>query len=422
MKIIAQAYPNSELRIVICRDSSMKAPPTESVGGASVCPEECAPPLDITSELKTTTGGDCAPQGNQKAVRPGYGGHPRSTRFGANARRTLLRAGGTLEELTASPRQTIFLTGTLPGSTCDAMNALRDWSSYAVNLLKAKLSKLGTSDTYSLYVWELQKRGALHLHYAMVVEEPKLRGRVLRAFPRIWSQVIDAIARLSRVDMWAREKGGTWADQKEVLKADAQECRKSPGRYLAKYCSKEAGAVRYGVGKKGEFIGPVRWWGVSRPLLRELKNRTLKITSIGVPWRNIAQIKESILSILDGMNAKIQRYTDKAKSAEVFVGYDKENYMEVFHAIAGLLRVAPRNDRGDLCDAPLGSRRGYNHASAEQIAMESPGVAIGDEATAQHEKGGSGHDGVRSSDSGERPVSLCQMDIWGQFCDIVPSA
>lgn len=412
MKIIAQAYPNNELRVVICRDSQMRALPCMDDGGASDRMSSPGSPLDITPELKTARGENPPQASIQGVPRPGYGGHPRPTRFGVGGRRGLLRAGGALERLTASPAETCFLTGTLPGSTSDAMRAMQDYSSYVVNLLKAKLAKLGTVDTYSLYVWELQKRGALHLHYALVVTDSAVRKSVVNEFPRIWRQIIDAVGRLSGVDMWARGRGGSWSGQKEVLQADAQECSASPGRYLAKYCSKEAAWGGSGKDHGGGYKGPVRWWGVSRPLLREVKRLTQEVISIGVPWRNVAQIKESILSILDGMNAKIQRYTDKAKSAEVFVSYDKENYMEVFREIAGLLRVAPRNGKGDLCDASLGNGRGCNYIATDQAAMESPVMADSNETQRQHQEVSAGNDGVCGSNPGERRVSLCEMDIW----------
>jgi hypothetical protein len=281
-----------------------------------------------------------------------------------------------------------------------------------VNLLKAKLSKMGTSDTYSLYVWELQERGALHLHYALVITDSVVRRAVIEEFPRMWRQCIDAVGRLAGVDMWARKRGGTWADRKEVLQADAQECEKSPDRYLAKYCSKDAFASRHRPVSDRNFKGPVRWWGVSRPLLRELKKMSLKVVAIGVPWRNIAQIKEDILTILDGLSAKIQRYTDKAKSAEVFVAYDEENGMEVFGEIARRLGIPPRNHCGDLRDVALGDRSGKNHDAAKDLAVQSAGLAVNHEASGEHGQGGEGHAGICSGNPGEMGLPPYQMDIW----------
>jgi hypothetical protein len=295
------------------------------------------------------------------------------------------------------------------------MQAVQVWSSYAVNLLKAKLAKLGTKDTHSIYVWELQERGALHLHYALRVTDNVVRKRVLQEFPRIWRQVIDAVGEKAGVDVWARARGGTWADKKEVLQADAMECEKSPSRYLAKYVSKNAGAIKGPYGSHGQFLGPVRWWGVSRPLLKALKEMTMEVVSIGIPWRNIAQIKEDLLTVLDGINAKIQRYTDRAKSAEVFLTYDEQNAISVFREIARLVRVAPRYATGDLCDALFDCEPGKDSRTDGNASAKGPDMAVKDETKGSNEEDCARHGRICDGSTGERRVSFGPVGVWGQL-------
>lgn len=337
MRIIARHYPNSELRVVICPDRPMRVCQEQEAGSL----EERAvaavgEPLVITSELKTACQGQNR-AGSPACLPPGYGGHPRPTAFGNNGRRTILRCAGALEKIGARPQEVAFLTGTLPGSTARAMRALQDWASYAVNLLKAKISKLGIHDSYSFYVWELQERGALHLHYAIHVPEDMDMERLINGFKKIWIQIIDAICVRSGVDLWEREWGGSWAERKDVIRADAQRCKKSPGSYMAKYVSKDSFAPKFIRDKNAEFLGPVRWWGCSRPLMGLMKFMTKTIEKTAISWYRIKHIREDLLSILDGLNARIIRYTDKAKSAEVFVSYDKQNGMAIFNSIARLL-------------------------------------------------------------------------------------
>lgn len=369
MRIIAHHYPNSELRVVICPDVPVGKSWEQEAGEAE--DRAVAPPgstLVIRSELKTQglRGEGCE---TPPCLPPGYGGRPRPTAFGNSARRTILRCGGALERIGADPSEVAFLTGTLPGSTAAAMRSLQDWSSYAVNLLKAKISKLGIHDSLSFYVWELQARGALHIHYAVHVPDRALMSRLICEFKRMWTQIIDAISEKSGVDLWARQDGGSWASQKEVIRADAQVCKKSPGAYMAKYVSKDAFAPKYINNKNAEFLGPTRWWGCSRPLLKLMNEMTLKVERVGISWHRIKYIREDLLSTLDGLSAKIRTYTDKAKTSEVFVSYDPENGISVLREIARLLKSALRWGGQKGCDPSLGDSQEHNPVQAVGTAV-----------------------------------------------------
>lgn len=360
MRIIARHYPNNELRVVICPDVPLGKSREQEAGAAENRP--IAAPgstLVIRSELKTQgqKGGGCA---SPSGLPPGYGGHPRPTAFGNNARRTILRCGGALEKFGADPSEVAFLTGTLPGSTAAAMRALQDWSSYAVNLLKAKISKLGIHDSLSFYVWELQARGALHIHYAVHVPDRVLMSKLICEFKKMWTQIVDAICEKSGIDLWERKDGGSWKIQKEVIRADAQVCRKSPGAYMAKYVSKDSFAPKYINDKNAEFLGPTRWWGCSRPLIKLMNSMTLKTEKVGISWYRIKYIREELLSVLDGLSAKIKTYTDKAKTSEVFVSYDSENGIPVLCEIARFLKSALRGGEQEGGDSALGDRQERN--------------------------------------------------------------
>lgn len=360
MRIIAHHYPNSELRIVICPDVPLGKSREHEAGAAedrAVAASDST--LVIRSELKTQglMGEGCE---TPLDFPPGYGGRPRPTAFGNNARRTILRCGGALERIGAHPSEVAFLTGTLPGSTAAAKRALQDWSSYAVNLLKAKISKLGIHDSLSFYVWELQARGALHIHYAVHVPDRSLMRRLIREFKRMWTQIIDAISEKSGVDLWERKYGGSWKSKKRVIRADAQVCKKSPGAYMAKYVSKDAFAPKYINDKNAEFLGPARWWGCSRPLLKLMNEMTLKVERVGISWHRIKYIREDLLSVLDGLSAKIRTYTDKAKTAEVFVSYDPENGVSVLREIARFLKSALRGGGQKECDSALSDTQEHN--------------------------------------------------------------
>lgn len=298
-------------------------------------PEEVSGELCIAPLSPLTLGPNSKPPASD--LPPGYGSAPRPVVFGSNARRSLLRAGGALEKHGVPKESLLFLTGTLPGSSKESFEALQNWSSYAVNLLKAKLAKMGCRHTYSLYCWELQERGALHIHYCLAVEDEELRKRVLAGWTKLWEQVLDAVGKKACVDMWDRGDGSSWKDRKEVLQAPAQQVYKSVGSYLSKYLSKSSNPTYSKAFGDKRYLGPVRWWGVSRPLLSLIQLYSDRVEIEGVSLWRLSGIKQEIELILRGMDAKIATYSDLAKSAEVFVSYSEENATYVYSEIARLL-------------------------------------------------------------------------------------
>lgn len=311
MRIIACEYPNGEVRATICPDQGVRR---ES---ETVAERPCLPlTLPPNSE-----------------PRPGFGGIPKQTKFGNNARRTLSRCSGVFDRDGIPPAEILFLTGTLPGGTREAMDAIACWSSYAVDLLKSRISKLGITSAYSMYVWEFQRRGALHLHYAIHVADPGLRLILLSRFKSIWSDIIDAVCKQSGVNLWLAKDGKNWAEKKDVLQADAQEVRVSVGSYLAKYLSKQSPyqttADEFGI----PFLPPVRWWGCSRPLLARMRELSRRLTIERCSLFRIQSAKNSMLEILTYSANAVHTYYSKCRTAQVFITYDQDNSTEIFDTL-----------------------------------------------------------------------------------------
>jgi hypothetical protein len=316
-------FPNNEIRAVQYRSPGCRHDRCESSGaggdrispgvGSDGCGDGPAPTLDISSELSVSL----------SLQRPGFGGRPRVTRFGLNAKRTLQRAAGALPGAGIVPSECVMLTGTIPGSTSESFDAFADWSSWAVKKLKTWLHGRGVTNPYGLYVWELQKRGALHIHYCAVIPDESVRLDVLSSWKEFWSSVVDAVSARAGVDCWARKRGGTWAGNKAVLQADAQVVQKSVAAYLAKYLSKDAGKCCRR--PDGSLVsGPVRWWGVSRPLLAALESQTEEFEIPAVPQRRIHRVWDRIVDTLRGFVNGCSEYCDKLGFARVCVGYGSD--------------------------------------------------------------------------------------------------
>lgn len=225
------------------------APPEGGEGGGP-------PLLDYSSELETTG-------------RVGVSGHGflpvRVTKFGNEAKRTIQRCARALDGVVENPGDILFLTGTLPGSGQEQFMAMAQWSSWIVHRLKAWIAKY-VPGKYDFYCWELQKRGALHLHYAVHCPDEELSERILAAFKAQWIRLLDHVSERSGVDLYRNDvRGFSHASNKNVVQAKAERVVKGVGNYLGKYLSKST----QGGSDKGVFA-PCRWWGVSRPL-RELE-------------------------------------------------------------------------------------------------------------------------------------------------------
>lgn len=264
-RTIAQVFPNNELRLTFssCGKKVVSAGSEEGSpklrGNAPVSSASVPPTLTLGPNSEPVSSG----------VKSGFGALGKFTRFGLYGKRQILRAGGAIDQDFA-PEETVFLTGTLPGGTRDAFWAIAAYSSYLVDRLKSWINKY-VKTVHSFYVWEYQKRGALHLHYAFVCSNPDARKKICERFKMQWYRLLNQISEKSGIDCFERAIGGTWKHVPAKLQAYAQTVRKSVAAYLSKYCSKTADSIVDGRG-----FAPVRWWGVSRPLLELVRGKTLE--------------------------------------------------------------------------------------------------------------------------------------------------
>lgn len=312
-----QTFPNEEVRAVFYYAREKKDNNTPVNGSDSETP------LDIIQKLKTLPSDsdlclDKDSPGDSPKV--GYGRPGEGNGFSVNGRRRLLRAGATMDLLVDEPRQILFATGTLPGSTYEAKLAIAAWSGWAVNAIKAWFAKRIPSKV-DMYVWEFQARGALHLHYAVICRSESTRKWIISNWKKQWERIIDGIGKRAGVDMWRKNANYTHALNKEVLQADIQECTKSVGRYLAKYVGK---SQQQYIDNHWKKCKPSRFWGISRPLCAELASRTQSVEHVFKNRMEMAAAYEDCLSVMQS-DCLLEYHYDIAKvSARVVVGYSNQ--------------------------------------------------------------------------------------------------
>lgn len=325
MKLKLSVYPNNELRATFYHERRSKADRANSedgVGDSDDVDRDCdSKPLDITSKLDPGT------------ERPGYGGMPRATHFGNAARRTLSRAAGVLEKDGIPPSECLFLTGTIPGSTLDALDAVACWSSWILHEVKKWINRQGVTENLSMYVWEFQRRGALHLHYFVHIPVEEVRTRVLWKWTIKWASLIDEVGNRFGCDIWERQDGTTWNDFHGVIQAPAQFVKKSVGAYLSKYLSKNAPTNGQRTNGNDMFLGPVRWWGVSRPLLKRLKELTETFEIDGLSEGGRIRLSEKVKEEFSRSEGRVHSYWDKGYNALTILTFSPENCENIYHEL-----------------------------------------------------------------------------------------
>jgi hypothetical protein len=343
-------------------------------------------PLDITSKLSGS-----AP--------PGFGGLPRQTKFGNNARRTISRCSGVFEADGLPPEQFVLFTGTIPGGTVAAFEAVARWSSWIVKNIKTWISGQSIQSAYSLYVWEFQKRGALHIHYCLHCPDLQKRDRLIAGWKTKWVEIIDGVCTRSGVDLWERKKGGTWATNKAVIQADAQVIRKSVGAYLSKYLSKNAPTNDAKPWESRRFHGPVRWWGVSRPLLKRCRELTEKFTVESVSNLAIRYLKEKVVDIMNWSETKVFSYWDKARSTNVLLTYSPEECQRIYSYL-----------KRDLCK----SRTATLNASATASGMGASRMPLTASPKRDKEPSSDCH-GPKQKPTTSPYLQLCLLEMHGKW-------
>ena len=160
-------------------------------------------------------------------------------------------------------RNVWFATLTLPGSTGEALRACAAWSGYLMERVRQWLrdSQLGEE---CVAVWELQRRGALHMHLALPMVAGWSLSRLFAELHHMWCVILERTSVKAGVDLFAREGGLTWRKQKWIVRIDVQKVEKSVGQYLSKYISKRASKW-----SSQTSYCPTRWWSLSRNLLEK---------------------------------------------------------------------------------------------------------------------------------------------------------
>lgn len=216
----------------------------------------------------------------KKRVKSGYGLLGRVSRFTKSARRRIISAGAILEARCKNPASSVLVTCTLPGSSANAIAELPKWTGYLVNRCFSRVrAAWNVAESWRpaqlswFYTWEIQKRGALHLHLCLWTNEPAFSEYLGTVFKEAWVNTIKDIDTKCQSDLCTKHDGKScWLSQ--YWQNDVSVVRKSVARYISKYVSKDN---TKSVVRNGARIHPSRWWGMDRLLTQEVVRNSPQI-------------------------------------------------------------------------------------------------------------------------------------------------
>lgn len=208
----------------------------------------------------------------------GYGHLPaQSSKFTSRAKDSV-RQGAAAIERHWGIAKCFFATLSLPGGSDLAMLTFSLWSSWLMDLLNkflARHCRMPDGNCYRVSVWEMQKRGALHLHLLIVSMDDSFIDKL----NKYYISLLEKLSDITGVDMFERRNGSSWRGRTDSLvkagrkagrlvegfvpvsklMCDVKPVTKSVSAYLSKYLSK--GSSRVGQ-------APARWWSMSNCVRR----------------------------------------------------------------------------------------------------------------------------------------------------------
>lgn len=272
----------------------------------------------------------------------GYGSVQRLKRFSASAKQRILEAGSVVDKHTKRESQR-EVTVTIPGSGWDVYDVVSRYSGYIVNRMTQIVRRL-EAEGYKLYwffVWEHQKRGALHQHWCIASDEPpEFVQNVGRLLVAKWYQLLEELSVKTGIDLF-KKKGsfGTWRYSPKKWQCRVNPIRKSVAAYFSKYCSKNDDTSRYNArrrknsdrlkgtalessGKRPVYsFCPSRYWGSNSRVKRLCADYRVTISFDVASKREGDFIAKAIYNWVDSISPEHEKVSRTFKAVQAETGF-----------------------------------------------------------------------------------------------------
>ena len=257
--------------------------------------------------------------------------------FHRKARERLRRAAYAAEYRCTTPGETLFITGTAPYNNLRSASVIGEYSGWIIKRLKNWLRQFDLPGR-DFYVWERHKNGSLHLHYACFCPHAQTQEAIKKGFHPYWVQMLQALTAKTGINLFIGKNGMDWSTKTEFVRTQVQEVRKSVGRYLAKYLSKQHGLKTVQFSRLA--VSPRRWWGCSQSLKKEVNDLTTQKRIQNLDWmqsRNVYErLKEKIRVVIDHGNYYESRSEQcDAESFTLYYDGKLEVYSQLIRQLMG---------------------------------------------------------------------------------------
>lgn len=188
-------------------------------------------------------------------------------KFGAKQGHKIRESGAALDILcNGDPSKARVITLTLAGDRPEAKKALACYSGYAINRLFQVVRRDYPECNNWFFVWEYQKRGALHLHIATYHDDKEISKEIGDRLIETWHNVLVDIGLKADCCMFTSKKKDR-CTVRSLHQNVNQEMKKSCGGYFSKYASKgENGTERIKMERWSKLYSPSRFWGSSQSI------------------------------------------------------------------------------------------------------------------------------------------------------------
>lgn len=217
----------------------------------------------------------------------------------------LRECGAAIDQICKNPDNTVAITLTLPAHHEAAFRAIAAYSGYAVNRLFQPIRRHYGDDVLWFFVWEYQRRGALHLHIALYHSDKSKALEIGNGFHSQWYKILQDISKFANTDLFLGRNG---RDNSAIEKNHfyCQPMRRSLGAYFSKYAGKKESKQSWYCQKY-----PVsRFWGCCYALKRLIKSLSLEVKIESPDSELIESVIASTLKKIESLSLSISNQYD----------------------------------------------------------------------------------------------------------------
>jgi len=213
------------------------------------------------------------------------------------------------------PSNARVITLTLPASTFESYEVLAAYSGYVVNRLFQKVRRDVPDCNNWFFVWEHQKRGALHLHICIYHSDKNVSRTLGNNLVDLWVEILRDITVESGVNMFWNPIRNCEVDPKYYQNKN-QEMRKSCGGYFSKYASKSSRSEENSyVHEMAKKYPPSRFWGSSKSIKKMINEHSFTYSKTFKNEQESENEYQHLLNILLEMN--IVQYSEYSFMKEI---------------------------------------------------------------------------------------------------------